>query len=203
MNKSLSSQILSLTFLVIRTESVLIVKDSISFNDVMSASIKVLDSINGNSIQGRVEYPDDEAIESLLKSEVGICAFYGAIPKKSKGQTSRFAIAWWTDSNSFKHLRVFGDRICCNQPIGIKYVEVPRLYPFGQESYHLIYPANHSYCINCKCNLKKGEGNWHKGNAKINLKKLTPEEKEPIFGYFLCNSCQYEEDTGFRQARVR
>lgn len=159
---------------------------------------KVLKGINGKCANRRVEFPDceytDETIESVISSTIGLYALYGPLPE-NKGQTSRFAMAWWTDDDSIKHLRVFGDRILCTEP----HVEVPRLYSFGHESYYVIYPANDPHhCLNCKQQLKKGEGTWHK-----NEKEIDPMEIDPIIAYFLCDSCQYEHETGFRQGSLK
>jgi len=179
---------------VVREDSVLIVSDSISFDDVESAARKVLKCINGKCSKGLIEQPDHDAIECAVNKSIGLYALYGAIPR-IKGQTSRFAIAWWTDANLIKHLRVFGDRIHC----GPSHVEVPRLYSLGSDSYHVIYPAKHPYhCLNCRCQIKKGQGTWHK-----NEKEIDPLEIEPITAYFLCDGCQYEYDTGFRQGDLR
>lgn len=181
-------------FRIIREDSVLIVSDSISFSDVESAIRKVLKCINGKCSNRRIEFPDDETIESVVNNSMGLSTLYGPVPEV-KGQTSRLAIAWWTDDNLIKHLRVFGDRIHCTEP----HAEVPRLYSFGHESYYVIYPTNHPHhCLHCKCQLKKGDGTWHK-----NEKDIDPLEIEPIIAYFLCNGCQYEHETGFRQGNLK
>lgn len=175
---------------VIREDSVLFVSDSIQFSEIESAVCKVLKCINCNCKKGRIDLPDEQTLNSVVNESMGLFSIYGSLPTK-KGQTSRFAIAWWTDDNLIKHLRIFGDRIHLAQA----HVEVPRLYSFGQDSYYVIYPTNHPYhCLHCKSQIKKGFGTWNK-----NEKEVDPMEIEPILAYFLCNVCQYEKDTGFRQ----
>jgi len=176
-------------FRVIREDSVLIASNSISSIDVESALRRVLKCINGKCSQRRVEHPDQHSIQSTIKENVGLCSFYGALPT-IKGQTSRLAIAWWTDDNAIKHLRVFGDRIHCTE----QHVEVPRLYSLGGDSYHVIYPTNYpNHCLHCQRQIKKGEGTWHKNEKEIDMMEI-----EPIIAYFLCLTCQYEKDTGFK-----
>ena len=121
----------------------------------------------------------DAAIKMVLNQPEGIHEFYGDVPI-TVGQVSRFVIAWWQNKEGYKYIRFFGDRIHLKKP----YPEVPRLVPFGQKPYYVVFETDDPlHCLKCKSAFtKEGEGIWTGTD-------------------FVCIDCKYEIDTGFRKPR--
>lgn len=118
--------------------------------------------------------PDN--LEQILQLRSGIIESYGDLPVKT-GQLSRFVVAWWANEES-RYIRFLGDRIHVKRPL----VMVPRLVPFGQDPYRIVFLGKDIWhCQKCNVTLKAGEGVWH-GD------------------HFLCDSCQYQAESGFRPA---
>ncbi len=143
------------------------------------------DYINTGSADRIVDSPP---IAEVFKTDSGRLEVNGGgVPKNSKlpAQTSRFGVAWWTDPQGRKHIRVVGDRIDVNQ----KYVGSV----FGQSS-----PGRSDFfCVYPKGNLE--------GTKTIFVcacgRKVESTDLEEWDG-MSCRVCRYiklyEEETGFR-----
>lgn len=167
--------------------------DSFSLANIVNNVNLVLDQIN---LTGKhaAKRPDDAQLALSLTKRDGIIDSYGELPNH-KEQVSRLAIAWWEESfqksDGLKHVRILAD---CIQLL-IKFPAVPIIIPFGIEPYFMVFPTKHPYhCLKCRDRLEIGKGLWQ-------------DSPEPVGGHFLCPSCKYEHDNGFRpgirQRKVR
>ena len=161
--------------------------DEVTFRKIQDAANHVIDHINYGLkyVDGfyhrvrtntrRTIHPiTNPVVQRVMDEKQGSIACYGDTPK-SVGQVSRFGMAWWDDKQEIKTVRIFGDRIHLNCP----HPEVPRLIPFGQEPYYIVFETKDPYhCLKCRTPLKTGEGIW-------------------IGTAFVCNGCKYQTDSGF------
>jgi hypothetical protein len=172
-----------LSYTVLRKKTILI-RDKIITIDVINSNVdEVIKTINQlDSEKTCVFNPPTDVIKSVSSEYEGIYFSNGVLPHKEES-VSRFAMAWWSDVlNDIKHLKIFGDRICCH----IDYVATPSLFPFGLDPFHVVYPSKRPYeCNSCKCSIDFLTSNWNEGE------------------FFLCNNCQYESDSGFKSGFER
>jgi hypothetical protein len=169
------------TYKVIREYSMFLHGDSLTKGEVEQTAKLVLERINNvrqgtrTKIKRRSNKPDD--LDMVIDIPEGTLEDYGDLPTAC-GQMSRFAVAWWADNEKFKHVRFFGDRI----HVQTKLVSIPRLIPFGQEPYFVVFPANDPmHCLGCRAALPMGKGIWR-------------------HDHFICEACSYQEEMGLRPA---
>jgi hypothetical protein len=167
-------------FEIVREKSVLVQTYCLTLSQVETIATEVLSVINGLSLDNRLSLPSQDLMQSICDKNYGL---YFHANQKIALEMSRLAFAWWSTSTNLKHLRIFGDRICCSHLL----VENPRLYSLGHDPFYVVYPVTSliaNICLQCKCKIDKGEGVWQHGRSDQ--------------GHFLCGECQYEKETGFR-----
>lgn len=189
--KTLKNMLTGNSFRTVRTCQVLLDGEpcEVEFAKVKSSAEFVIAHLNWNTqyIAGRYEKRRPkarrtvgipicaDAVQKVLDAPEGMIECYGELPK-DVGQVSRFGIAWWSNDTHHKYIRFFGDRVHLN----FKHPAVPRLFSFGQHPYHVLFECNDPFhCLRCRKDLKMGQGKWQNNS-------------------FICDDCEYEQETGFR-----
>lgn len=95
--------------------------------------------------------------ERVFDTPQGIINVNGGQPGKmdggySTGQTSRLGIAWWTDMNQNKHVKIEADRTQASN------FSVPNMFLPSQDPVHLIF--DHQFCTKCKDPINLYLSHW-------------------------------------------
>ena len=89
----------------------------------------------------------------------GVLNFNGGHPNKaaggySTGQTSRLGIAWWTDINKNKHVKVEADRTQASN------FSIPEIFNHVQNHSDIVFGTKEFFCALCQYPIKIEESHW-------------------------------------------
>lgn len=117
----------------------------------------VLESAQGDSHVRRVKAPENYSLNEVFNTNQGVIKIHGGQPGQrnggyTAGQTSRLGIAWWSDRNGNKHVRIEADRT------QVSNFSVPEIFP-SIEPHEIVFQDD-LFCCECNYGLKVVDGHW-------------------------------------------
>jgi len=124
----------------------------------------------------KIKNIDSYKLDAIWQEPQGVIQVNGGTPSKldggySAGQTSRLGIAWWTDRNDNKHVRVEADRTQASN------FSVPDIFGSAAHPFHIVFPQHDpTYCVRCRHEIPPGEGHWD-GDEKFTCDACVEQER--------------------------
>jgi len=139
---------------------------------IMNAIDNCLEIINGKHRKNRISTVD---YKQVINEDCGILEVGNNLCIR-QGQYSRLVVAWWTDTENKKYLRIIADRVQKHIFPG----NPPALTSFGIHPYNIVFSTMDGdpwHCISCRKKLGVGEGVY-------------------VDKSFFCPSCKYQSEFG-------